>query len=58
MISKQKCHEVPILHWLMFGKNRRLVTDEQVEFEKQLVEVRDFRRITDHFRGLYRIYPK
>jgi hypothetical protein len=32
-----------------------LVTDDQpVEFEKYRVEVRDFRRITDHFRGIYR----
>ena len=55
MISKHKCREVLILNWLMFGKNRQLVTDEQVQFEKQPVEVRDFRRIIDHFRGFYRI---
>jgi hypothetical protein len=35
----------------MIGKNRRLVTDEPVE-------VQECRRITDHFRGSYRIYPK
>jgi hypothetical protein len=29
----------------MIGENRQLVTDEPVE-------VRDFRRITDHFRGI------
>ena len=34
-----------------FEENWRLVTDE-------LVEVRDFRTITDHFRGIYRIYLK
>jgi hypothetical protein len=26
---------------------------EPVEFEKQLVEVQDLRRITDHSRGIY-----
>jgi hypothetical protein len=34
------------------GENRWLVTDEPVD-------VRDFRKITDHFRGIYgRIYLK
>jgi hypothetical protein len=43
----------------MSGKNQWLVTDEQVEFEKQPVEVGDFKRITNHFRGFYgRIYLK
>ena len=42
----------------MIGENRQLVTDEPVEFEKQPVEVQDFRRITDHFRGIYGIYLK
>ena len=41
----------------MIGENRQLVTDEPVEFEKEPVEVQDCRRITDHFRGIYRIYP-
>jgi hypothetical protein len=41
------------------GKNRRFVTDEPVEFEKQPVEVGDFHRITDRFGGIYgRIYLK
>ena len=35
----------------MIGENRQLVTNE-------LVEVQDRRKITDHFRGIYRIYPK
>ena len=39
----------------MIGANRQLVTDEPVEFEKQPVEVGDCRKITDHFRGIYRI---
>jgi hypothetical protein len=41
----------------MIGENRQLVTDEPVEFEKQLVEVQDSRKITNHFRGIFRIYP-
>ena len=32
----------------MIGENRQLITDE-------LVEVQDGRRLTDHFRGIYRI---
>jgi len=35
----------------MMGENRQLDTDEPVE-----VEVQDFRRITDCFRGIYGIY--
>ena len=35
----------------MSGKNRQLVVDEPVEFEKWPVDVQDFRRITDHFGG-------
>ena len=38
------------------GKNERLVTDEPVEFEKEPVEVGEFRRISDHFREIYREY--
>jgi hypothetical protein len=43
----------------MIGENRQLVTDEAVEFEEFSVEVhQDFRRIMDHFRGIYKIlYP-
>ena len=41
----------------MIGENRQLVTDESVEFEKLPVEVQDCRKITDHFREIYRIYP-
>ena len=38
----------------MLGKNRRLVTYAPVEFEKwPAVEVGNFKRITDHFRGIY-----
>jgi hypothetical protein len=41
----------------MTEKNRQLVTDEPVEFEKSPVEAQDFRKITHQFRGIYRIYP-
>ena len=40
----------------MIAENWQLVTDEPVEFEKEPVEVQDCRKITDHFRGIYRIY--
>jgi hypothetical protein len=42
----------------MSRKNERLITNEPVEFEKkQPMDVGDFKRITDHFRGIYiRIY--
>jgi hypothetical protein len=42
----------------MIGESRQFVTDEPVEFENQPDEVQDFRRITDHFRGMYRVYPQ
>ena len=35
-----------------------MVTDELVEFEKQLVEVQDFRKSIDKFREFYGIYLK
>ena len=41
----------------MIGENRQLVTGEPVEFEKYPVEIQDCRKINDHFRGIYRIYP-
>ena len=42
----------------MVGENRQSVTDEPVEFGKQPVEVQDCRKITDYFRGIYRIIPQ
>ena len=38
----------------MNGENRPLLTDDQVEFEKELVKVhQDIReKITDYFRGI------
>ena len=54
---KRGRHGVLILPKAMTGENRQLVTDEPVEFRKQPVEVQDYRKITDHFRGIYRIYP-
>ena len=41
----------------MIGENWQLVTNELVEFEKEPVEAQDCRKITDHFRGIYKIYP-
>ena len=41
----------------MIGENRQLVTDEPGEFQKWLVEVQDCRKITGHFRRIFRIYP-
>ena len=41
----------------MIGENRHLVTNKPVEFKKELVEVEDWMKITDHFRGIYRMYP-
>ena len=41
----------------MIGENRQFITNEPVEFEKWPVEAQDCRKITDHFRGIYRIYP-
>ena len=40
----------------MNRENRLLVTDEPVEFEELPFEVQDIRKITDRFRGIYRIY--
>ena len=40
----------------MIGENRQLLSDEPVEFETEPVEVEDCRKITDRFRGIYRIY--
>ena len=39
----------------MSRKNRRLVIDEPVEFEKYSVEVGDCRKITNHLEDLYNI---
>ena len=41
----------------MIAENQQLVTNEPVEFEKKPVEVQDCRLCTDHFRGIYKIYP-
>jgi hypothetical protein len=39
-----------ILYEPMIGENSQLVTNE-------LVEVQDWRKMTDHCRGIYKIYP-
>jgi hypothetical protein len=36
----------------MIGENRQLVTNKPFEFEKLPVEVQDYMKITDHFRGI------
>jgi hypothetical protein len=40
----------------MIGENRQLVTYEPVEFEILPVEVQDYKKLTDHLRGIYKIY--
>ena len=40
----------------MHGENWPLVTNELVEFEKSPVEVQDFKKITNHSRGIYWTY--
>ena len=40
----------------MNKENRPLVLDEHVEFEKQLVKIQDFRKITDPFAVIYKIF--
>ena len=42
----------------MNGENRLLVTNEPVEFEKEPVEVKNSKKITDHFRGICKMYLK
>ena len=56
MVSKCVLHRTWFLPTVR--ENRQLVTDEPVEFEKEPVEVQDFKRITDHFRGIYGMYLK
>ena len=41
----------------MIGEDWQLVTDEPVEFEKLPAEVQDFKKLTDQFRGNYKVYP-
>ena len=41
----------------IIGENWQLVTNEPVKFDKSPVEVLDWRKITDHYRGICRIYP-
>ena len=39
----------------MNRENQLLDLDEPVEFRKELLEVEDFMKITDRFRGIYGI---
>ena len=45
--------------WIVasIGENRQSITNEPIEFKKQPVEVQDCKKIPDHFRGIYRLYP-
>ena len=42
----------------MIRENRKLVTNEPVEFEKYPIEVQDCRKCTDQFEGNYGVYLK
>ena len=42
----------------MNGENLPLVTDEPIEFEEKPLEVQDFKKCTNHSRGIYRINLK
>ena len=48
------------LHLPMSEKNRQLVTDEHIRLSlrNKSVEAGDFRRVTDHLRGIYRVHLK
>ena len=41
----------------MIKEKQQLITNEQVEFEKQPIDIQDCMKITNHFRAIYRIYP-
>ena len=41
----------------MTGENQQVFANGPVEFKIYPVEVQDCRKITDYFRGIYRIYP-
>ena len=60
LISKLLVISVFIKPKAMIGeKNRQLGTHEPVEFQKSPAEVQDdCRKITHHFRGIYRILPQ
>ena len=38
------------------AKQTQRWSNEPVEFEKKIVDVQDCRKITDHFKGIYRIH--
>ena len=40
----------------VYGENWLLLADEPAEFEKQPVEVQDFKKITNHLEWIYGIY--
>ena len=40
----------------MNGENQQVLTDEPVDFEKEPVEVQDFKQTINQFRGIYKIF--
>ena len=40
----------------MDKENHQLATCEHVNFKQKPVDVEDFRKNTDHFRGIYRVF--
>ena len=56
-IKRRKPTELGPSHTII-GQNRQLVTDEPVEFEKEPAEIQDYRKNTNHFRGIYRNIPQ
>lgn len=42
------------MSFTMNRENWPLVVDEPIEFENLLVEVQDFRKIMDKFKGIYK----
>ena len=43
------------MSFTMNRENWPLVVDESIEFENLLVEVQDFRKIMDKFKGIYKL---
>ena len=64
LVTKNLLLSTREVHWwwivgceqLMNGENKLLVIDKLGEFEKWLIEVLDFMKLTHHFRGIYKIY--
>ena len=47
-----------VKYWpILIGQARPVSQLNWLKFKKQLVDVQDFKKITHHFRRIYRIYP-